>query len=172
MQFGWCGLDLEPTAILVKPEPEWTPSLFDPNAYELHGISYDAARTLGEDAEVVAHKLNAALRGTAVVTDNQYWDGLWTARLADSTGVPMLFGYNDSTNMASTFRDIYDPWCLDRRGSLFEAVDRFYPHTHRADEDALRMATRTRMLIDRDWSEWLLARPAQQPVARRPFGLR
>lgn len=146
LQFGWCGLDLAATAILVRPEPEWTPNLFDPNSHEMHGISYDMAKDLGEEAEAVAHRLNAALQGKAVVTDNVYWDGVWTARLADATGIPMRFGYNDST--------------------LFKAVDVFYPHTHRADEDSLRMAARARMLIDREWAEWLLDRPHPRPNAR------
>lgn len=166
LQFGWCGLDLEPKAVLVRPEPEWTPNLFDPNSFEMHGISYDTAKAQGEDAEVVARRLNAELHGKAVVTDNVYWDGVWTARLADTTGIPMRFGYNDSSNMKSTFSGVYDPWCLGRREQLFKAVDVFYPHTHRADEDSLRMAARARTLIDREWAEWLLDRPLPRPNAR------
>ncbi|MCS4089174.1 hypothetical protein [Rhizobium sp. BK176] len=173
LEFGWCGIDLVPSAILVRPEPGWTTNLFDPNSYEMHGISYDMAKANGEDADAVAHRLNAELQGKAVVTDNVYWDGVWTARLAETTGVPMRFGYNDSTNMKTTFSRVYDPWCVERRDTLYKATDRFYPHTHRADADSLRMAARTRMLIDREWAQWLLDRPnatAQPSFAGRTLG--
>lgn len=167
LQFGWCGLDLKPSVVLVRPEPEWTPQLFDPNAFEMHGISHERAMREGIDATEAANVLNIALTDKAVVTDNVEWDGYWTTRLADATGVGIQFGYNPSSLLASTFRSVFDPWCVDREAELRDTVDVFYPHIHLADRDSLRMAALTRMLIDRQWAEWLLDRP----VLARPSGI-
>lgn len=165
LQFGWCGLDLKPSVVLVRPESEWTSQLFDPKAFEMHGISHERAMREGIDATEAAKVLNVALTGKAVVTDNVQWDGYWTTRLADTTGVGIRFGYNPSGLLASTFRSVFDPWCVAREPELRDVVDVFYPHVHLADLDALRMAALMRMLIDRQWAEWLLDRPFLAPLS-------
>jgi hypothetical protein len=159
IQFGWCGIDLKTSVILVRPEPEWTPHLFNPKAFEIHGISYDHAKKHGTDAMEVVHILNAALEGKAAIVDSPHYDGYWTTRLAATTGLPVKFGYNDFSKIASTFGGVFDRWCIARHDQLSDAVKRMYPHTHQADDDALRMAALTRMCLDREWAEWVLDRP-------------
>ena len=156
MQFAWCGLDLKTTSIIVKPEPEWTAKLLAAKAVEMHGITHEAASRDGVPAGDVADRLNDALAGTAVVVDSPSWDGYWTTRLFDTVGVAPRFGYNDFGKMAENLGAVYDRWCVARHSALMDAVDHLYPHTHRADEDALRMAALTRMFLDREWAEWLL----------------
>jgi hypothetical protein len=156
LSFGWCGLDLKATAVLVRPAPEWTADLFDSHAEEIHGITYARAVAEGIEAGEVAALLNRELGGKAVITDNVGWDGYWTTRLADATGVAMRFGFNDLANVGRQFRDVADPWCLARAATILDAVNRAFPHGHKADEDARRMAALTRMLLDRPFAEWLL----------------
>ena len=158
IQFGWCSLDLKTSVVLVKPEPEWTLELFDPHSYEMHGISYHEAMDKGVDATEVAHRLNGELQGKSVISDSVNWERYWTTTLSDTTNVPIRFDYNDFGKMAEKFGSVFDRWCVARYHRLLEAVDTFYPHTHRADEDALRMAALTRMCLDRQWAEWLLDR--------------
>ncbi|MDW9481325.1 hypothetical protein GOB57_22010 [Sinorhizobium meliloti] len=166
IQFGWCGLDLKTSVVLVKPEPEWTLSLFDPKSYEIHGIPYELVKAEGVAAVQVARMLNEELEGKAVVSDNPGWDGYWTTRLGDTTGSAMRFGYNDFGRIPEAFGSVYDRWCVSRYQKLLDAVDQFYPHTHKAHEDALRMAALTRMVIDREWAEWLLDRAARNAPRR------
>lgn len=158
VQFGWCGIDMKTSVVLVKPEPEWPAHLFDPKAFEMHGISHDKASVEGMDASEVVALLNGALGGHAVVSDNPQWDDYWTDRLARTTGLPVRFGFNPLGKMPSSIGSVFDPWCVAREDALGGAVDCFYPHTHQADEDALRMAALTRMYVDREWAEWLLSR--------------
>lgn len=158
IQFGWCGLDLKTSVVLVKPEPEWTLTLYDPASYEIHGIPYHEALEKGEDATIVANMLNSELGGKAVISDSIQWDGYWTNMLSATVNVPIKFGYNDFGKVPENFGRIFDRWCVKHYHDLVEAVDACYPHTHKADEDALRMAALTRMCIDRDWAEWLLER--------------
>lgn len=165
IQFGWCGMDLKSSVVLVKPEPGWTRSLFDPASYGIHGISYDEVMENGRDASEVARLLNAELGGKAAISDSYLWDGFWTTRLSDATNVPLMFGYNDFGKMAENFGKIYDRWCVANYHHLLDAANRFYPHTHKADEDAVRMAALTRMCIDREWGEWLLEKANATPNA-------
>jgi hypothetical protein len=159
LQFGWCGLDLKTSVALVRPQPEWTPELYSEESFDIHGIAYETAVREGVPAMRVAGRLNEDLVGKAVISDSPSWDGYWTKRLADSTGIDMKFGYNDFARIAETFGPVCDRWCVAHYHRIVEVVDLFYPHTHKADEDALRMAALTRMLLDRTWCEWLLDRP-------------
>ena len=163
LQFGWCGIDLKTSDILVRPEPDWTEDLYAPQSFEIHGIAYETAMKDGIAAVDAARSLNTHFDGTAVICDSPSWDGYWTTRLSDTTGVPLLFGLNDFGNMANTFGSIYDRWSVANYHRLLEAVDTFYPHTHRAPDDAQRMGALTRMFIDREWAEWLLERQAFLP---------
>lgn len=171
LQFGWCGLDLKTSVVLVKPEPEWTLELYDPQSYDIHGIAYERAMAEGRDATEVAHFLNSQFEGKVVISDSAGYDGGWTMVLSATTDVPIRFGYNDFGKIAESknLAPAFDRWCIARYHRLLEAVDRFYPHTHKADEDALRLAALTRMCMDREWAEWLLDRAATfPPVAVSP----
>ncbi|WP_173995722.1 hypothetical protein [Agrobacterium tumefaciens] len=156
LSFGWCGLDLKTSHVIVKPEPDWTADMLDPQSFAIHGISHEHAMAEGVDARQVADMLNADLAGKAVISDSIQWDGYWTTRLADTTGVAIRFGYNDLAKVAGQFRGISDPWCVANARQIVAAIDRVYPHSHRADEDAQRMAALTRMVLDREWVNWLL----------------
>jgi hypothetical protein len=157
---------------LVKPEPEWTIELYDLGSYDIHGISHEHAAEEGRDATEVAHLLNSEFEGKVVISDSIGYDGSWTMMLSASTDVPIRFGYNDFGKIAESknLAPAFDRWCVARYHRLLEAVDRFYPHTHRADEDALRLAALTRMCMDREWSEWLLDRAATNIRTAEPIG--
>nr|WP_250807370.1 hypothetical protein [Neorhizobium tomejilense] len=160
LQFGWCGLDLKTSVVLVKPEPQWTPDLYDDGSFEIHGIPYETAVAEGLPAREVAAILNRELAGKAVFSDSDKWDSYWAMKLAEATDIPLRFGLDPFDKVIETFGPVADSWCITRYHRILEAVDIFYPHTHRADEDAQRMAALTRMILDREWCEWLLERQA------------
>lgn len=155
LQFGWCGLDLNSRSILVQPAPEWSAELFEEAAFDIHGISRERAINEGTPPIDVAHLLNGELEGKAVIADSP-WDAYWTTRLADTVGVALRFGFKDFANVARELGSVSDPWCVSKYHRSLAALNQAFPHAHKADEDAQRLAALTRMIIDREWVEWLL----------------
>jgi hypothetical protein len=102
--------------------------------------------------------LNREFEGKVAVSDSPSWDGGWTKMLFDAVGTPAAFGYNDYSLVANTFGKVYDRRSVARFHPIMEAIDRLYPHTHKADEDALRMGAMTRAMLDFEWAGWVLER--------------
>lgn len=159
IQFGWCGFDLCPTEVLVRPLPHWTPQYFDPGSVRVHGIRRSTLLIEGIEADEVANRLNGALDGCTAYCDALDWDKTWTDRLFDDTGVRQGFVLAKVDEVFERVATICDPWCVTRVDELMEKVNQVYPHVHRAAGDSLRLAAMARMVIDREWAEWLLSRP-------------
>lgn len=158
IQFGWCGFDLAPKEVLVRPLPHWTSRYFDPSSVSIHGIRRSTLLIEGIEAADVAHRLNGALAGCSAYCDSLGWDRTWADRLFDDTGVRQDFILAKIDAVFERVAEICDPWCVARATALMEQIDHFYPHVHRAAGDSLRLAAMTRMVIDREWAEWLLSR--------------
>lgn len=158
IQYGWCGFDLRPREVLIKPLPQWSEKYFIPESVKIHGIERAMLLAEGVEAVEVANIVNDALRGGIAFVDSPAWDTMWTDRMFGDTGIQRDFAIENVSKAFEYLAGIYDPWCVDHRLEIFDRVDVRYPHTHKADEDCLRLAATTRAFIDRHWSEWLLDR--------------
>ncbi len=159
IQFGWCGFDLKPTEVLVRPLPHWTPQFFDPGSVSVHGIRRSTLLIEGVEAVDVAELLNGSLQGCTAYCDALSWDRTWTERLFDDIGAREDFVLARMDEVFERVASICDPWCVAREEALMKRIDVSYPHVHKAGGDSLRLAAIARMLIDREWAEWLLSRP-------------
>jgi hypothetical protein len=157
IQYGWCGLDLVPRELLIRPLPHWSSRYFDPSSVEIHGITRSKLVIAGVDAVEVARTVNEALRGCVAYSDALAWDRDWTERLYDDTVVGKEFVLADVEKAFEMIADICDPWCVARHLALFERIDERYPHVHKADQDSLRLAAMVRSFIDRKFGQWLLS---------------
>lgn len=168
LQFGWSGLNLMPKSVLVRPTVAWTQDLYDPLSFDIHGISYDDAMSSGHDVVEVAHLLNRELSGKVVATDSPGYDGGWIMELSVASNVPLAFKWSDFGQIfqSETLSPVFDRWCVSKYHLLQEAVHLHYPHNHDAAADVTRLAALARMVMDREWSEWLLERP--DPAPRQP----
>jgi hypothetical protein len=156
IQYGWCGFDLVPRQVLIRPLPNWSPRYFEPSSVDIHGIRRSRLLIDGVDAEDVARMLNEAMKSGTAFSDAIAWDRDWTDRLFDDTGVEREFRLETIDKAFELIASICDPWCVERQEPLFERVDQIYPHVHKADKDCLRLAAMTRSVIDRPFAEWLL----------------
>ncbi|MCS4088908.1 hypothetical protein [Rhizobium sp. BK176] len=157
IQYGWCGFDLVPRQVLIRPLPNWSSTYFEPSSVEIHGIRRSQLLINGVEAEEVARMLNEAMRGGTAFSDAIAWDRDWTDRLFDDTAVEREFRLETVDKAFERIASICDPWCVERQEAIFERVDQIFPHVHKADKDCLRLAAMTRSFIDRPFSEWLLS---------------
>jgi hypothetical protein len=159
IQFGWCGFDLRPMEVLVRPLPHWTPQFFDPGSVQVHGIRRSTLLIEGVEATEVADRLNTELKGCTAYCDALAWDRTWTDRLYDDIDARQGFALTKVDEVFERVAGICDPWCVAHADALSLRVNEEFPHIHKAGGDSLRLAALARMLIDRDWSEWLLSGP-------------
>lgn len=156
IQYGWCGFDLVPRQVLIRPLPHWSARYFEPSSVAVHGIRRSQLLIDGVDAGDVARTLNDALRGGTAFSDAIAWDRDWTDRLFDDTAVEREFALETVDKAFERIAAICDPWCVERQEELFGRVDQIYPHVHKADKDCLRLAAMTRSFIDQPFAQWLL----------------
>ena len=169
VQYGWCGLDLKPQSFLIRPHTDWTEDREDPGAFDVHGISRIETMRFGLDVKDAAARVAEAFSGKLVATDSTYWDGFWNSVLFSAADQKCPFLFRSLSDVAEELVDLYDPWCVERWEELDEALNAFYPHTHKADQDSMRLAAMYRMVTDREWAGWLLARPiAGQNIGASP----
>ncbi|MBY3155460.1 hypothetical protein HFO56_24340 [Rhizobium laguerreae] len=156
IQYGWCGFDLLPRQVLIRPLPHWSPRYFEPSSVDVHGIRRSRLLIEGADAVDVARTLNEAMGGGTAFSDAVAWDRDWTDRLFDDTAVEREFALETLDKAFEQIAEICDPWCVERQELLAARVDRAFPHVHKADQDCLRLAALARTFIDRPFAEWLL----------------
>ncbi|MBY3433874.1 hypothetical protein HFN89_06895 [Rhizobium laguerreae] len=156
IQYGWCGFDLLPRQVLIRPLPHWSPRYFEPSSVDVHGIRRSRLLIEGADAVDVARTLNEAMGGGTAFSDAVAWDRDWTDRLFDDTAVEREFALETLDKAFEQIAEICDPWCVERQELLAARVDRAFPHVHKADQDSLRLAALARTFIDRPFAEWLL----------------
>jgi hypothetical protein len=149
-----CGLDMQPEAMLIEPLEDWTD--WSSAAEDVHGISRKKLAREGEGARLVALRVNVLVDGCEVYSDAPGTDGAWYQRLFEDVGLRQKFTLSDYETLLMPCRKIaagfMGPKRLER---LMQKVDLIYPHSHRAGDDALRMAATLKVMVDPEWANWL-----------------
>ena len=147
------GVDLAVEAMLIRPLPGWDDwSVMSQN---VHNISREMLERDGEDANLVALRLNAMFTGNPVFSDNVGFDGAWLVRLFEDTGIRATFGLQDLDLTFRPCRKIAAGFMgPNRLARLLRRVETVFPHTHRAGDDVLKMAATVRVMVDREWADW------------------
>jgi hypothetical protein len=66
-----------------------------PDAQAIHGLSRNFLSKKGKHPEVVANRLNQALKGKVVYTDAPDFDGMWVNRLLDAVNMKRSFEFGN-----------------------------------------------------------------------------
>lgn len=158
IEVGWCGLDLKPVSMLIKPLPEWGPNDWSYQAEQVHGISRETLEREGMDAREVAEAIAAEFRGCEVFSDAPRFDAKWLMTLFSAVDVRPGFGMRPVEDaQALCARMAAKPFTsLQGLARVMEDVSRVYRHTHRAGDDCLRQAAQCRGLYDDEWYAALL----------------
>jgi hypothetical protein len=156
---AWCGFDLQPVEYLIRPLEGWGVADWNPESEAVHGIARQRLIEEGVSAPEVATAFNKALAGRFAVSDAPEFDAPWAGRLFRDTDVRKDFRISGLDRLSHDISGLFDPFCVRRNGALMARLETFYPHTHKASDDCLRLAAMWRMMLDRDWAAWLLARP-------------
>jgi hypothetical protein len=152
-EFGVCGLDLAPHSFLIRPREEWQNAEWSPIAEIMTGITRSLLDKEGVDASEAGDRIEEALQGKMVVSDNPEDDGRWLIRLKP-------FWMHEGIRSIKDFetKSIYEL----SRSLGYEAFDlllrktrKRYPHIHRAGPDSLRMAATFRLLIDPGFRDFI-----------------
>lgn len=153
IEIAWCGLDLRPVSMLIKPLPEWGLADWSTQSEQVHGISRDTLMREGRDARECAEAMAQALAGCAVYSDAPGFDAKWLMTLFEATDVRPGFGMRQVEDaQALCARMAARPFrSLQGLVTVIEDVGRVYKHTHRAGDDCLRMAAQCRGLYDDVW---------------------
>lgn len=153
IEIAWCGLDLKPASMLIKPLPEWGLSDWSYESERIHGISRDQLMEEGLDARGCAEAMAAALAGCLVYSDAPAFDAKWLMTLFSATKVRPGFDLRQVEDaQALCARKAAKPYgTLQGLFEVLESVGRVYRHTHRAGDDCLRMAAGCRALYDDEW---------------------
>jgi len=150
IEIAWATLDLETDGFLIRPLDTWGEDDWSPEAEGIHRIPRSLLLAGGIPAREAAEAINSALAGKAVFAADPQWDRMWIDRLFVDTGIARRFrvlDYADAIHPLITARD------RSGDGSVIEIlhlVEERFPHTHRAAEDALRMAARYLAIADPD----------------------
>lgn len=134
---------------LIRPHASWSAIRWDPASVGIHGLTRERVEAEGLPVEEVAAWLNAECGGRITCSDAPPWDAAWLVTLFRAAfpegGVRPDFALSDCDVCA--FRALHRamPWLgrdalLRRYATIVEDVTRRFPHTHRADEDALARA--------------------------------
>lgn len=129
VEVGWAFDGGAPTAMLVRPRPEWSSDAWDPKAQALHGLDRERLEREGQDAREVCLAMNEALADAEVYSDAPDWDGFWLFRLFSAAGVRQRFSILDYGRMMR-------PLVAGESEALFRRVARLAPRRHRAGDDA------------------------------------
>ena len=139
IEIGLAWLDLtssdpkiETWSSLIRPEPDWCESLWDPAAEEIHGISLNRLKAEGRPAWDVAIDALALVEGKTLVSDAPTFDTRWFWKLLDASPQAPAFVIRDFDEIAAALlgkEGLADAW------TRLEALE----VPHRAGEDAARL---------------------------------
>jgi hypothetical protein len=139
IEVGWADTSLATDGFLVKPDPAWSMNEWSGVAQTIHGISREETIADGIDVVQAANRLNAALGGMIVVSDNPFHDTKWTIRLFRAARVVPAFDLKDWTKLCQL--EAARQWLDQAAVSALEAeVRAAFPRPHRAQPDALSNA--------------------------------
>jgi len=151
IEIAWADPMLGGQCFLIKPMPGWGERDWSYESERVHGIPRARLLAEGIDAVEAAERLNAALRGKEVYSDAPNYDGMWLWRLFNDTKVRPLFTLEHEFSLLIGFMDGPEALDIELIDDLRSKVAKRYPHTHRADADALLMAASWRCLADPEW---------------------
>lgn len=132
---------------LVRPHESWSSIRWDPASNAIHGLDPEVVRKDGLPVGDVADWLNGACAGRVVCSDAPTWEAYWLGALFSAAKVKAAFAVSDA--FAILGRDMgaargRRPLSPETATALFQRVSArvsiSFPHTHRADEDALSAA--------------------------------
>jgi len=153
IEIAWCGLDLQPVSMLIRPLPYWGEADWNPEAERIHGISREKLVREGHDPRECAEAMAKALQGCFSFSDAPEFDARWLNRLFGDTGVFPGFGLRHLSlaHMLCARRSDPPIGSWQEMDESLQAVNMRYLHTHRAGDDCLRMAAQCRALADSAW---------------------
>lgn len=153
IEVAWCGLDLLPVSMLIRPMPQWGLQDWSLESEKVHGISRDQLFDEGVEARACAESVAGALAGRMVFSDAPRFDASWLMTLFSAAGVRPGFDLREVEDaQALCARKAERPLSsIEQMYSIMEDVGGVYRHTHRAGDDSLRMAAQCRGLYDARW---------------------
>jgi len=136
---------------LIKPPREWDPDGLNWSweSEQVHKLSRQDLLRFGKEPAIVAARLNAALDGQLIFSDNPGYDGMWLSRLFSIDRQPK-FRLSDINSFALAL-SIGEHLGLDGMDQLWaeqQAVEQA-PIKHRAADDARYWATLIALLHER-----------------------
>ena len=141
---------LECRSWLIRPTPRWqSEGRWATDAAELHGITMGQLLTDGISVAEVAAELSECCRGKRVLCDGGEHDQRWLTTLFAGTGKNPPFVVGDFEPFALGLARRIEP---DAEGVLERCEEQAsvrFPITHRAAEDARRLAEILRQLAQR-----------------------
>jgi hypothetical protein len=156
IEYGSCGLDLQPVSLLIRRRDDFALADWSPTAQNLHNISLDDLADHGVDADEAARRISLDLApGVIGLSDNPDHDFQWLIRLSsdlDAVGLYPISLFQRQARIAALERHGYE-----RLSEATVRVQERYPHLHRAGPDSLRAAAQFRLLVDDKYVEEVLA---------------
>lgn len=155
IEYGSCGLDLEPSSFLIRRRDDFELSDWSLGSQKLHNITLDNLEEFGIDADEAVERIRLDLApGFIALSDNPAHDSQWLSRLSSDFDALDLYPVNLFLRQARIA-------ALERQGyqRLSKAtvwVQHRYPHVHRAGPDSLRAAAQFRLLVDDEYVEAVL----------------
>ena len=142
ISIGLAWIDGRSSLRLVRPHASWSDIAWEAEATKIHGLTEDHVRKNGHDVVDVAEWLNSEIDGRIALSDAPQFDGYWLSFLFGAALVqPKIRLYNSDLSMLETLALRWGP---NRSQAILQEIRnstlKNYPHTHRADEDALSMA--------------------------------
>lgn len=114
----------------IRPVEHWIH--WDYNAQEMHGMSREFLFAHGEDVKTVANRMNEALGGKTIHTDNVMFDGGWIDMIFEEAGIDRTF------EIADIFKIYHTPALLSARKKAWQpAWDITQGRAHQADVDVM-----------------------------------
>lgn len=138
VEVGWAFVEGDPFSLLIRPDPAWPMSAWDPAAERLHGISLDRLEREGVEASRASAAIADALGGCAVYSDAPDWDAYWMMRLFAAAGRRMPFVVREFSRLMPALSN-------DVKAEILRAADARAPRRHRAADDARHLQTLYRL---------------------------
>lgn len=160
IEMGWSDDGLNVTSFLIRPAPDWDEEDWLVTAQDIHGISREQIMDEGILIKEAVERLNGCLGGRFVFSDAPRQDMLWLRRLYVAANARINFQISDEPHAAGTHMrpgQHVIPMLLKRYSEAHIFAEQYYPHTHRAGDDAKGMAAAFRMTVDSEFFDEVAA---------------
>lgn len=145
VEVGWSDCDLRTEGFLVRPTPTWSIEDWSLQAEKIHGISREETELHGVPVEEIAVRLNEALDGMMVFSDNVEFDTRWLMRLFRAANAAPAFVLHDWVQQCRL--EAARRWLSQKEVSEIERIAKEeLGRPHRAQLDARYLASVYRAL--------------------------